>query len=69
MIKQQLQTKLLHLIRKHHKTQAAYARHIGVSRQEVNVYLTGSISVDRLEQLIEDFGVEIELLFTDTESH
>lgn len=67
MIKQQLQTKLLGLIREHHKTQAAYARYIGVSRQEITVYLTGSISVDRLEQLIEDFGVEIHMVFIATQ--
>lgn len=63
-LQKQLQAKLKQVLADNNTTQSAFARELGVSRQEVFIYLNNSCSCDKLVELLNRFGISVELVFS-----
>lgn len=63
-LQKQLQAELKQVLKDSGTSQAEFARDIGVTRQEVFIYLNNSCSCDKLVELLNKFGVSVELVFS-----
>ena len=64
-LQKQLQTKLRETLKDLGKSQVEFARELGVTRQEVNIYLNGSCSCDKLIGMLGKLGVVVEVVYRD----
>lgn len=62
-LQKQLQTKLRETLKELGISQAEFARTLDVTRQEVNIYLNGSCSCDKLVMLLGKLGVGVEVVY------
>ena len=62
-LQKQLQAKLRETLKELGKSQVEFARELGVTRQEVNIYLNSSCSCDKLVMLLGKLGVGVEVVY------
>lgn len=62
-LQKQLQAKLKQTLKDLGISQAEFARTLEVTRQEVNIYLNGSCSCDKLIEMLNDVGVGVEVVY------